>query len=639
MAKKKKEKEFEYEYNPIKEQVGGKEAEKVVWTTKSLLMAVDGISKGLPLKANPFCGKNTKLLRPDLVYRRTPEEVEDFIRCKEDPVYFGEKCYLMTPKGLRQCKLRDYQINYLRHLQCYRFSIYRSCRQAGKSVVTGIYVLWKTIFSIDNNALILSKSGAAGIDLVKKIKDMYLYLPYHLKAGTMKWNQSECSFDNNSSFRTESFGPTAGLGSTINTLILDEFAWCPPNDVELFYENIIPTVTTMTNSNVCIMSTQNGFNKFYKIWQGAITKENIYAPFNTDWYEVPQYNPETDTWEKRTEEWKAMMVGVLGSEQAFNYQYGTQFLASDKCLITRECIGIMRDEVVLFVNRGDELEALTMLNPDCLVWDPQFDLEELKTGFFLILVDLAEGGGGDYTVFNIMQIIDKDHLVQVGYYRSNKISLENVTLDFWLMVPQLFKENHYIISIEWNTYGALFYGELMNLNEEYHRLEYNVRFNIVSEFDINTIAHYKKGSQEDEIAYSNAPKVNKAMVPGIRFSGSNKKTACVLLKMNIERFQVTVKDLVTLCEFENFEDKNGNGSYKAAFGHDDLAMTFVQIPMIKNTPRWKEFMEDFEEVKLKASMESRGVSTTDDWSGMNPYRDTTMTPFMEGFASFPGQIL
>lgn len=591
MAKKKKEKEFEYVYNPVKEQIGGKNAERVIWSTKSLNIAVDAISKGLPLKANPFCGKNVKLIKPDLVYRRTPEEIQDFIRCKEDPVYFGEKCYLMTPKGLQQCKLRDYQVKYLKHLVNNRFSIYRSCRQAGKSVVTGIYVLWKTLFSIDNNALILSKSGPAGIDLVKKIKDMYLNLPYHLKAGTMKWNQSECSFDNNCSFKTEAFGPTAGLGSTINTLILDEFAWCPPNDVELFYENIIPTVTTMTNSNVCIMSTQNGYNKFYKIWQGAITKENIYAPFNTDWYEVPQYNPKTDKWEPRTKEWKDMMVGVLGSEQAFNYQYGTQFLASDHCLLSRECISVIRDNVILFENRGDELESLTMLHPDYLVWDPRFDLNQLRTGYFLILVDLAEGGGGDYTVFNIMQVISKDELSQVGFYRTNKVGLEDVALDFWLMCPQLFSPDHYVVSIEWNTYGGLFYKELTCLNEDFYRPEFSARFNIVQEFDVNNIAHYKKGNQEEE-AISLGPSIKKAMVPGIRFTAQNKKTACAIMKMSIEKFKILINDLVTISEFENFEDKNGNGSYKAAFGHDDIAMTFAQIPMVQNTARWKEFIED-----------------------------------------------
>ena len=105
------------EFDPIKYDKGGKEAEKVIWSTKSLNAAVKALNEGLPLKANPFIGKNTKLLKPDLVYRRTPEEIEDYVKCMQDPVHFGSKCYLMTPSGLQQCKLRDYQEDYLRHLQ------------------------------------------------------------------------------------------------------------------------------------------------------------------------------------------------------------------------------------------------------------------------------------------------------------------------------------------------------------------------------------------------------------------------------------------------------------------------------------------------------------------------------------------
>jgi hypothetical protein len=106
-------KEFEYEYDPVKYDKGGKEAEKVIWTTKSLEAAVKALNEGLPLKANPFVGKNTKLLKPDLLYRRTQEEIDDYIRCMEDPIYFGAKCFLMTPEGLQPCVLRDYQEDYL----------------------------------------------------------------------------------------------------------------------------------------------------------------------------------------------------------------------------------------------------------------------------------------------------------------------------------------------------------------------------------------------------------------------------------------------------------------------------------------------------------------------------------------------
>ena len=96
------------------------------------------------------------------------------------------------------------------------------------------------------------------------------------------------------------------------------------------------------------MSTQNGRNYFYTLWHAAETRQNIYAPFKVDWYQVPQYNPDTGQWEKRTEAWKEMMVGILGSEQAFYYQYGTQFLSSDKCLVSRETISRLRDNTYLF---------------------------------------------------------------------------------------------------------------------------------------------------------------------------------------------------------------------------------------------------------------------------------------------------
>lgn len=121
------------EYDPIKLPKDGKQAEAVVWSTSVLNRAVDGINKGLPLKANPFIGKNTQLLKPDLVYKRTKEEVEDYVHCMKDPLFFAEKCFIKTPTGMQACKLRDYQKRYIMHLAENRFSILRSCRQAGKS--------------------------------------------------------------------------------------------------------------------------------------------------------------------------------------------------------------------------------------------------------------------------------------------------------------------------------------------------------------------------------------------------------------------------------------------------------------------------------------------------------------------------
>lgn len=589
--------DLEYEYDPVKEQKDGKAAAAVIWSTKSLNRAIEGIKKGLPLKANPFIGKNTKLLKPDLVFKRTDEEIADYARCMQDPIYFASKCFLMTPTGLRPVELRDYQIAYIKHLKENRFSIFLSCRQSGKSTTTAIFALWSILFRIDRNALILSKSGPAGRDLIKKIKDMYLYLPYHLKCGTLKWNQSEIAFDNNSTISTEAFSPTAGLGKTINFLILDEFAWCPPNDVELFYQNVLPTITTDTSSNVCIMSTQNGFNLFYKLWHSAEIKENIYAPFKVDWWQVPNWDSEHHCWVKRDEKWKQMMIGVLGSEQAFYYQYGTQFSASDKCLVSRECLGDIRTDAKLFLQLQDDTPYITQV---AKYWSFKigYDISKMKNRYYVILVDLAEGGGGDYTIFNIIEVKDKDKYEQIGYWRSNEVDLKHAALEFWLMYGQLFDPTKALVSIEWNTYGALFYTYLTQLNEDTFMPETFWRFNFIKEFDTDCIIRYKKGNQEEIIAMPGMMK-NVKNIPGIRFSPGNKKVACALLKMMIEKKIIIITDLVTVSELENFEDLNGSGSYKASYGHDDLIMTFCQLPMLENTGKFKDLIEDLTENKEK----------------------------------------
>ena len=63
--------DIEYEFNPIKDQKGNEQAQAVVWSTKSIERAVEAMRQGLPLKVNPFIGNNTKLIKPELVFKLT----------------------------------------------------------------------------------------------------------------------------------------------------------------------------------------------------------------------------------------------------------------------------------------------------------------------------------------------------------------------------------------------------------------------------------------------------------------------------------------------------------------------------------------------------------------------------------------
>jgi hypothetical protein len=137
------------------------------------------------------------------------------------------------------------------------------------------------------------------------------------------------------------------------------------------------------------------------------------------------------------------------------------------------------------------------------------------------------------------------------------------------------------------------------------------RFNVIPDgIDLSQIVWYKKQSIDET-----APGVfkNSKQLPGIRFNSSNKITACSLLKMMFEHGDVILTDIVTVGELENFEDKNGNGTYKASIGHDDIIMTFAQLPMLKQTAKYKEFIEEYE----MNNYASDNMQDTSDF--INPY--------------------
>jgi hypothetical protein len=143
------------DFNPVKEDKDGIRAKRTIWSTKSLDLAIRGIEQGKKLVANPFYENNTKLLKGDLVFQRTQEEIDEWIRCKNDIIYFVEKyCKLMTPEGIKYVKMRDYQKKYLNHLVANRLSIYLACRQCGKTTTSAVFMLHYILFNVDKNALV-----------------------------------------------------------------------------------------------------------------------------------------------------------------------------------------------------------------------------------------------------------------------------------------------------------------------------------------------------------------------------------------------------------------------------------------------------------------------------------------------------
>ena len=558
------------DFNPVKEDLSGVQAKRVIWSSRALDLAFEGIKQGRKLVANPFYENNTKLLKGDLVFDRTQEEIQEWLRCKNDIIYFVEKyCKLMTPEGIKNVKLRDYQVNYLRHLMDHRLSIYLACRQCGKTTTSAVFMLHYILFNIDKNALVLGNKRKTAVEILDKAKKIYLELPYFLKPGIYKWNEGEIVLDNGCRLMAEATTINSGISFTFHCVLADEFAHCPPNILDKFYNNLFPTITA-AKARFMITSTQNGYNLFYRLYKSAEAGDNEYAPFKTDWYEVPEWDPENRCWAKRDESWHQLQVANYGSEEAFNKQFGTDFDVSASILINQKILKSRQQRLVTFV----EKEMPGVKHSSSWRWHPNFDHINCRNEYIVCTTDIAEGGGGDYTVCKVHRLIEpgSNKMECVGYFRSNNLIREEAVLSIQMFISMMCHQERVLLSFERNTYGEIFVNQLLD--------NYMKNTPGCTNFDPSCIVKYWNDS-------------GTKFVYGIKITSGNKSAHCMLYKEEYEKDTLINDSAEYMVELNNFSD-DGNGRYKAAFGHDDMVMAEVQLTFVRETLQYKLFKDEFE---------------------------------------------
>ena len=193
------------------------------------------------------------------------------------------------------------------------------------TTTSGIYLLWYILFNFDKNSLVIADVRKHAVEILDKTKKIFYEIPYFLKPGVYKWNEGEIVMDNGCRIMASATTVTAAISYTFHEILWDEAAHLKPSFMEKFYNNLFPTITA-AKAKFMITSTQGGYNLFYRLYKAAEAGDNEYKAFKTDWYEVPEWNPETQTWEKRDEAWRRLQIANYGSEEAFNSQFGTDML-------------------------------------------------------------------------------------------------------------------------------------------------------------------------------------------------------------------------------------------------------------------------------------------------------------------------
>ena len=153
--------------------------------------------------------------------------IEEFKRCKRDPVYFISNHIKVTHpvRGLVNFELYPFQKRIVDELKNNRFNILRKFRQAGCTTIAASFALWKAIFSKYQTIPIISKGDQEATEVLERIKLMYDELPDIMKPGIEEDNKHTLKLVNGSVIRSRASGKQSGRSLAGSLLIVDEAAF------------------------------------------------------------------------------------------------------------------------------------------------------------------------------------------------------------------------------------------------------------------------------------------------------------------------------------------------------------------------------------------------------------------------------
>ena len=481
---------------------------------------------------------NINLKKSNQSIEWTPELVQEYIKCSQDPVYFTETYMkiISINEGLISFKLYDYQKEMITSFAANRFNIVTTARQAGKSTTTCAFILWYIIFHADKTVALLANKGDTAREILGRVQLAYQHLPKWLQQGVKEWNKGSFELENNSRVIAAATSTDAIRGYSINLLFIDEAAFIENWDE--FFTSVYPTISSGNESKIILVSTPNGLNHFYSIWLNSIEKRNQYAYMRVNWQNVPG----------RDERWRQDTLAAMNFDtEKFEQEYNCEFLGSSGTLIA----GWKLKEMV---HQNPILEREGMI---------QF-FQPIKEHVYMMVCDVSRGKGLDYSAFQLVDVTSMPYQ-QACVFRNNSVS----PIDYADIIHRSAKAyNNASVLVEVNDIGE----------QVSHSLHYD--------FGYENVLFTENAGRSGKRITSGFGGAN--VDKGIRTTKIVKSIGCSILKLLIEQNQFVVNDFHTINELSTFS-KKGN-SYEAESGkHDDLVMCLVLFSWLSEQQYFKDY--------------------------------------------------
>jgi len=501
---------------------------------------------------------NPNLKRANIAQNFTPKQVEEFVKCSQDPVYFITNYIkiISLDKGLVPFDLYDFQADMVEKFHENRFNIAKLPRQSGKSTVVTAYLLWYTLFNDNVNVAILANKAATAREMLQRLQLSYENLPNWMQQGVVNWNRGSLELENGSKIMAASTSASAVRGMSFNIIFLDEFAFIPTHIADEFFSSVYPTISSGKSTKVIIISTPKGMNMFYKLWHDAEKGKNEYTTTEVHWSQVPG----------RDAEWKEQTIKNTSEEQ-FNQEFECEFLGSVNTLITSSKLKILAYDDPLTSSAGLDI----------------FE-EPIEGHDYVCTVDVARGITKDYSAFTIIDTTEIPYKL-VAKYRNNKIK----PLLFPNIIHQVCTQyNHAYTLVEVNDIG----GQVADI------LQFDLEYD-------NLLMCSMRGRAGQVVGQGfSGSKVQL----GVKMSTTVKKTGCANMKQLIEDDKLVFTDFDIITELTTFIQKGQ--AWEAEEGcNDDLAMCLVIFSWLATTDYFRELHDS--DVRLRMYQEQKDAIEAD----------------------------
>ncbi len=501
---------------------------------------------------------NTLLKKAAVQHNYTKKEIEEYIRCRDDIVYFLENHakIVHVDEGLIPFSLYPFQKDLINTITDNRNVIVKTGRQVGKSTTTLGWLLHYVLFNQSKTVGILANKAATARELLSRIQIAYQHLPKFLQQGLKEWNKGSLELENGSKIIASSTSSSAIRGFSFSCILLDEFAHVQRHIADEFIRSVYPTISSGKETKVIIVSTPNGFNMFYKYWNDAENGKNDFTPFKVHWSNVPD----------RDQKWKKKIESTIGTD-AFRQEYEAEFLGSSNTLISYE-----------------KLQELSYNDPLHRKSDVDIFKEVESSHLYVITVDVARGQGIDYSAFTVFDITEMPYKI-VAKYRSNLVAP--------LVFPNIIniigkKYNDAYILIEVNDIGSQVSDVL------HHDLEYENLF---------STAWYGRHGQQ----LSGFVGGKRDSQFGVRTTKSMKKIGCSNLKALIEDDKLLIPDYDIISELTTFV--SSADSFSAEEGaNDDLIITLVLFAWMVD----QQYFKDLSNQNIRSNLYKNQLNELED---------------------------